>query len=398
MIGLDPPARILSLVLLLLLVTGSIRGQAQSPDGPTTRVYYLAAEPVTWNYAPSGADQIKGVQFDTSTARYPDPLGSDFARYPNVVRDDYMPGTPKTFRGIGPTYEKVLYRAYTDSTFTERKARPAKWEHLGMLGPVLRAEVGDTIKVVFKNKAGRPYSVHPEGLSSGSFASLNASSGTDRTTAIAPGSTHTYEWPVPERAGPGPSDPSSVLWLYYSDVRMTEDLLTGLIGPMIVTERGMTDPDGTPADVDREIVTMFSGSNESNSGLIRENIEQYVDMPVDSATAQPAFVATNRMESINGYVYGNMPKPTVRAGERVRWYVFSGTGKHTVHWHANTTLRRGRRTDMIDVGPMMTAVADMVPDNPGIWLLHCHVDVHFKAGMSALYEVRPKEASLSSTP
>jgi FtsP/CotA-like multicopper oxidase with cupredoxin domain len=32
-------------------------------------------------------------------------------------------------------------------------------------------------------------------------------------------------------------------------------------------------------------------------------------------------------------------------------------------------------------------VADMVPDNPGIWLFHCHVEDHMMAGMSALYEV-----------
>jgi len=380
--------------------------RAGSAEAPETRVYYVAAEPVTWNYAPSGADQIKGVRFDTSTARFPDPLGSDFARYPNVVEGDYLPGQPPELDGIGPVYQKVLYRAYTDSTFTERKPRPPKWEHLGTLGPVLRAEVGDTIKVVFKNMADRPYSIHPDGVSSTSFASLSTgspsggslggSSGTNRAgTGVPSGSTRTYTWPVPERAGPGPSEPSSVLWMYYSDVRMTEDMTTGLIGPMIITERGMAGPSGTPTDVDREIVTMFSGSRENNSGLIRENIRRYVDMPVDSATAQPAFEITNFMESINGYVYGNMPRPTIREGERVRWYVFSGSGKHTVHWHANTVLLRGRRTDMIDVGPMTKAVADMVPDNPGTWLLHCHVDVHFKAGMSALYKVLPKEDAAS---
>jgi FtsP/CotA-like multicopper oxidase with cupredoxin domain len=44
------------------------------------------------------------------------------------------------------------------------KPRPAAWTHLGILGPLLRAEVGDTIKVVFRNNAGRPYSMHPHGV------------------------------------------------------------------------------------------------------------------------------------------------------------------------------------------------------------------------------------------
>ena len=29
---------------------------------------------------------------------------------------------------------------------------------------------------------------------------------------VAPGGTHTYVWPVPERAGLGPNDPSSIAW------------------------------------------------------------------------------------------------------------------------------------------------------------------------------------------
>jgi FtsP/CotA-like multicopper oxidase with cupredoxin domain len=33
-------------------------------------------------------------------------------------------------------------------------------------------------------------------------------------------------------------------------------------------------------------------------------------------------------------------------------------------------------------------VVDMVPDNPGIWLYHCHVNDHIDAGMIATFEVR----------
>ena len=32
------------------------------------------------------------------------------------------------------------------------------------MGPMIKAEVGDTIEVVFKNLATRPYSVHPHGI------------------------------------------------------------------------------------------------------------------------------------------------------------------------------------------------------------------------------------------
>jgi hephaestin len=32
---------------------------------------------------------------------------------------------------------------------------------------------------------------------------------------------------------------------------------------------------------------------------------------------------------------------------------------------------------------------DMIPDNPGIWLFHCHVSDHMAAGMFTRYTVEP---------
>ena len=49
---------------------------------------------------------------------------------------------------IGGTYLKATYEEYTSSNFTSKKN---KSDHLGFLGPVIRAEVGDIIEVVFKN-------------------------------------------------------------------------------------------------------------------------------------------------------------------------------------------------------------------------------------------------------
>jgi FtsP/CotA-like multicopper oxidase with cupredoxin domain len=65
---------------------------------------------------------------------------------------------------IGRTYRKAVYREYTDGTFTTLKPRAAEWEHLGLLGPVLHAEVGDTIQVFFKNNGAQSYSMHPHGV------------------------------------------------------------------------------------------------------------------------------------------------------------------------------------------------------------------------------------------
>jgi manganese oxidase len=61
---------------------------------------------------------------------------------------------------------------------------------------------------------------------------------------------------------------------------------------------------------------------------------------------------------------------------------------HTPHWHGNTVTVNGMRMDTIDLLPASMVVADMVPDDPGTWLFHCHVADHIRAGMQTRYRVR----------
>jgi FtsP/CotA-like multicopper oxidase with cupredoxin domain len=78
-------------------------------------------------------------------------------------------------------------------------------------------------------------------------------------------------------------------------------------------------------------------------------------------------------------------------GEKVRWYAM-GMGTevdlHTPHWHGNTVLNMGMRTDVVDLLPATMVVADMVPDATGVWLYHCHVNDHIDTGMSVRYSVK----------
>lgn len=49
----------------------------------------------------------------------------------------HSPGSKFLNKGgnfIGSKYKKVLYREYTDESFTKPKDRPADLEHLGILG------------------------------------------------------------------------------------------------------------------------------------------------------------------------------------------------------------------------------------------------------------------------
>ena len=48
----------------------------------------------------------------------------------------------------------------------------------------------------------------------------------------------------------------------------------------------------------------------------------------------------------------------------------------------------GRHTDVVEALPGSMVTADLVADNPGTWLLHCHVADHIHAGMLATYAIR----------
>ena len=351
---------------------------ANRPGAPAgqTRTYYIAADPVTWDYVAGGHDEITGHPF------------ADTAFFRNSAPQP-----------VTTSYRKVLYREYTDSTFRTLKPRPAEWQHLGFLGPVLHAAVDDTIRVVFRNNGGRAYSVHPHGVfytkdSEGAPYVDGTSGGDALDDGVAPGGTHVYTWPVPDRAGPAPGEGSSVMWMYHSHTDETRDVNTGLLGVMIVTAREMARPDGSPKDVDREIIASFDQVHEEDSWLVEQNL------PADLAQRAPKENSSQRQNfypwfvkfTINGFSHGSLPLSalTLQKGERVRWYLMSSTNDfdlHAPHWHGNTVVAHHMRTDVVSITAMEMVIADMRPDNPGTWLFHCHISFHNTAGMAARYAV-----------
>jgi FtsP/CotA-like multicopper oxidase with cupredoxin domain len=342
-----------------------VRAAAAVPN--QTRTYFISAEDVMWDYAPQGTNVITGQPFGDTE---------------NVF---VQPGPDR----IGTRYEKCLYRGYTDATFrTQTPVDPT----LGIMGPVIRAQVGDQIQVVFRNRCPFPASIHPHGVfyaknAEGAPYSDGTSGGNKLDDGVATGSTFTYRWQVPDRAGPGPMDGSSVMWMYHSHTDEVSDTYAGLMGPMVITGRGLAKADGSPTDVNRELFMLFMVEDENQSFFIDANTARLSDPP---PLDDEEFGESNLMHSINGYVYGNGPLYTMRNAEHVRWYVM-GMGTevdlHTPHWHGNTVLASGMRVDVVNLLPASMVTADMIPDDNGIWLFHCHVGDHILAGMQTRYQV-----------
>jgi FtsP/CotA-like multicopper oxidase with cupredoxin domain len=179
----SPRRRTFAGLLALSSITAALALGAARREG-VTRTYYIAADEVEWDYAPTGRDEMMGHAIDSAEM--------SVANGP---------------AGIASRFLKARYREYTDSSFRTLKPIPPEWRHLGIMGPLLRAEVGDTIRVVFRNHARRPFSMHPHGVfydkASEGAPYADGTSGADRSDdAVPTGGTHVYTWPLPERAGP----------------------------------------------------------------------------------------------------------------------------------------------------------------------------------------------------
>jgi hypothetical protein len=297
-----------------------------------TRHYYIAAEDVPWNYAPSGMNLLSALPI-------PSPWSAKLE------------------------WPKTRFIEYTDDTFTTKKPQP---EWLGILGPIIRAEVGDEVDVTFMNRTHLPHNMHPHGLrynknSEGSFYIPFG-----RGDRVPPGRRFTYHWFATEASGPGPAQPSSIVWWYHGHVDPGIEVNAGLIGPIIVTAKGKANPDGSPKDVDREFVADF----------------QIFDQ--NGGKPEGLFYA------INGYIFGNLPGLYMKKDDKVRWYLLAMGNEidlHTPHWHGETVTYEGRNADVVELLPGSMKTVDMIADNPGTWMFHCHVDDHMEAGMIAVYTI-----------
>ncbi|XP_074467992.1 ferroxidase HEPHL1 isoform X2 [Sebastes fasciatus] len=333
------------------------------------RNYYLAAKRVTWSYGPSGKDLIDNVsltKFESASEVF---FGRDGGR-------------------LGGDYMKVIYEEYTDETFTTRKPPTPDSLHLGILGPVLRAEEGDTLRVMFMNKADRNYSIQPHGLHYDKhFQGSSYEDGVDKPGShVGPGENFTYTWQVLE--GPSSSDSPCIPYLYYSATDPAKDTNSGLVGPLLVCKKGTLGENGTQKGVDKEFFLLFSVMDENMSWYFDKNIEIYGSNETDPLHKD--FEESNLMHAVNGRMYGNLHGLEMCAGDTVQWYTFGlGTEAdiHSVYFEGNTFKKQSTTRDTISVFPHTTATAAMQPNTPGVYEVSCRVTDHYSAGMRQQYKV-----------
>ncbi|XP_058297352.1 coagulation factor VIII [Hylobates moloch] len=330
---------------------------------PKTWVHYIAAEEEDWDYAPSV-------------------LAPDDRSY----KSQYLNNGPQR---IGRKYKKVRFMAYTDETF---KTREAIQHESGILGPLLYGEVGDTLLIIFKNQASRPYNIYPHGITDvRPLYSRRLPKGVKhlKDFPILPGEIFKYKWTVTVEDGPTKSDPRCLTRYYSSFINMERDLASGLIGPLLICYKESVDQRGNQIMSDKRNVILFSVFDENRSWYLTENIQRFLPNPAGVQLEDPEFQASNIMHSINGYVFDSL-QLSVCLHEVAYWYILSigaQTDFLSVFFSGYTFKHKMVYEDTLTLFPFSGETVFMSMENPGLWILGCHNSDFRNRGMTALLKV-----------
>lgn len=320
---------------------------------------------------------------------------------------------------IGTAYVMALFREYEDGGFTTLKhgmhgrSNEAS-AHLGMQGPVMRALPGDAIKIVLRNNLRFACNFVLVGVT--------PVGGVADERPLAPGETRTLTYFLHSSHGPAVSDTADSIALYYTSDSIAAahgqaaydaargvapsppapfaDYAAGLFGAVIVTrEKADRFADIAPKDVSREFVLFMGILDQNKSPYLDINIAQFASAPETVFKRDHDFKESNRMHSINGYVYCNLEGLEMVYGRKARYYVFSlGADDAMVspNWAGHATVVNGERQATPLVQPGQGVVADIRHQNKGLWLLADQTAAHARAGAAALFRVKERVTIICS--
>uniref|UniRef100_A0A8C8I8T7 F5/8 type C domain-containing protein n=1 Tax=Oncorhynchus tshawytscha TaxID=74940 RepID=A0A8C8I8T7_ONCTS len=315
------------------------------------RSYYIAAQEITWDYGIRKPHQL----IKTRERR-------------------------RGMRKFLTEYKKVVFRAYSERDFQIPVTRGELQEHLGLMGPIIKAEINDLLTVTFKNMASRPYSLHLHGV-----AGVAGVPG----EAVQPGEVRVYTWRITRKQGPTAAEFDCKAGAYYSTQNKVKDLHSGLIGPLVICKPGTLHPQLNLQPNLQEYALLFHTFDETKSWYLDENIRQYCIPPCQARRDDPWFQLSNKFAAINGYVAETLPGLMVGQHQQVRWHLLNvgGDGEyHTAHFHGlpfSIHKEQEHRMGVYNLYPGVFGTVEMRPATVGTWMVECTVGEHQLAGMRA---------------
>ncbi len=224
--------------------------------------------------------------------------------------------------------------------------------------PLFHVKEGDEVSVTLTNLTALPHTIHWHGLLQKGTWKHDGVPGVTQE-AIKPGDSFTYEFVA---------EPAGTMW-YHCHVNVNEHVvMRGMWGPFIVERKK---PLPIEKKVTKDFVLMFSDwasawAFKPGYGGVPGDVYDYF--------------------TINGKAYPDSQPIRVKKGDFIRLRLIgAGDFVHSIHIHGHVfkvafkdghPLPNPYDADTIMVGPGERYDVFIEADNPGIWMVHDHVDSH----------------------
>jgi FtsP/CotA-like multicopper oxidase with cupredoxin domain len=301
-----------------------------------------------------------------------------YARPLQESRKPYPP-KPQTKEPLGkgflpvepPDLPKLPYKMMDGRKVFHLVAEPVKREFIPgyvfdlwgfngcMPGPTIEVREGDRVRIIFENRLPESTSIHWHGLEVP--IEMDGVPGITQDP-IPPGGTFTYEFTLHQNG----------TYFYHSHMPMQE--MMGMIGLFIIHPEKPHEP-----RVDKDF------------GMI---LQEWAILP-NNTVPNSSSMEFNWL-TINGKAGAAATPLLVRLGDRVRLrFVNLGMDHHPIHLHGHqwyiTGTEGGRipetawyPNNTVLVGVAQARDVEFVANNPGDWMLHCHLPHHMMNHMVSM--------------
>ncbi len=225
-------------------------------------------------------------------------------------------------------------------------------------GPTIQVQEGDRVRVIFDNHLPEPSSIHWHGFED---SIRNDGQPGISQEAVKPGGRFVYEFEIHQEG----------TYFYHSHMAMQE--MAGMLGAFIMHPRVAYEP-----------------HCEKDFAIC---LQEYAVLP--SNTVPNTMNMEYNWLLLNGKAGPATTPLIVRRGDRVRVrFINLGMDHHPMHMHGHTFYVTGTEGGRIPetawwpgntvlVGVAQSRTVEFVANNPGDWMLHCHLPHHMMNQMSS---------------
>src|SRR5215207_4712448 len=287
---------------------------------------------------------------------------------PSPLRDAATASEP-ALREFTLTAEEIDWEIMSGTTVRA-------WAYNGQVpGPEIRVREGDRVRITLVNKLPVGTTIHWHGLNvppdQDGPAGLNQA-------PVEPGETFTYDWIA---------TPAGTRW-YHAHTDVATQVMLGLYGSLIV------EPKDGGEDYDRDYTYILS---EWDNELTPDVATGKAPRGPRDQTLRGGELGTD-LFMMNGKTHEAIPPIAVAEGDRVLIRLINaGTLAHPFHTHGHSFRIVATDGNPVPEGAQLTKDTILIAPgerydlsfdavNPGVWMVHCHIENHAANGMMTVIE------------